>query len=111
MSGAEVFLRWPPMERAEALNLLQQLRCLARQGMGLCWPVPPKSGWQMVWQERKKPGSAEASFRAAWIAERESAVMQLCFGAESGADQLIHHPGFAEACRLIYDPILNALSS
>ena len=65
----------------------------------------------MVWKERKKPGSAEASFRAAWIDERESAVMQLCFGAEAGAEQLMHHPGFAQACRLVYDPLLNMLRS
>ena len=111
VAGAELFLHWSPIEAVEARKLLQQLRCLARQGLQLCWPVPPKSGWQMVWKERKKPGSAEASFRAAWIDERESAVMQLCFGAEAGADQLMHHPSFVQACGLVYDPIFNMLSS
>ena len=105
-------MRWCPIEEAEARReLLQQLRCLARQGLQLCWPVPPKSGWQMVWKERKKPGSVEASFRAAWIDERESAVMQLCFGAEAGADQLMDQAGFNQACQLLYGPLLAQLCS
>ena len=109
VAGAEVFLHWPPIEESEAQDLLRQLRCLAKQGLQLCWPVPPKSGWQMVWKERKKPGSAEASFRMAWIDERESAVMQLCFGAETSPDQLLLHHAFVQACRALYDPILNHL--
>ena len=47
----------------------------------------------------------------AWIEERESAVMQLCFGAEAGADQLMDQAGFNQACQLLYGPLLAQLCS
>ena len=36
-------------------------------------------------------------------------VMQLCFGAEIAAEQLMDQAGFQEACQLLYGPLLAQL--
>ena len=106
VAGAEVHLRWAGLLEAEAQQQLQQLQHLAQQGLADCWPVPPKSGWQMVWKEKRKPGSGDAGFRATWQDERATPVMQLCFGMEIAAEQLMDHAGFDPACELLYGPLL-----
>ena len=106
VAGAEVHLRWAGLLEAEAQQQLQQLQHLAQQGRADCWPVPPKSGWQMVWKEKRKPGSGDAGFRATWQDERATPVMQLCFGMEIAAEQLMDQAGFAPACELLYGPLL-----
>ena len=89
-AGAELLLLWDPLPVADALTILSDLQHLAHAGLSQCWPVPPKSGWQLVWQEQRKPGSGEQAFRQTWLDERDSAAMQLCFGVESDPALLLH---------------------
>jgi len=109
VAGAEVHLRWTALPRVEAEDQLQQLVRLAQQGLERCWPVPPKSGWQMVVKDRSKPGTGEQVFRKTWQDEGATPVMQLCFGAEIAAEQLMDQAGFQEACQLLYGPLLAQL--
>ncbi len=106
VAGAEVHLRWTALPEAEAKDRLYQLQDLAQQGLVQCWPVPPKSGWQMVAKEKRKPGSGELGFRTTWQEEGATPVMQLCFGTEISAEQLMDQDGFQEACQLLYGPLL-----
>ena len=107
-AGAELLLLWDPLPVADALTILSDLQHLAHAGLSQCWPVPPKSGWQLVWQEQRKPGSGEQAFRQAWLDERDSPAMQLCFGVESDPSQLLQAPGFQIASQQLYEPILRA---
>ena len=93
----------------EAQDHLHQLQLLMHQGRVQCWPVPPKSGWQMVAKDQRKPGSGELEFRKAWQEEGATPVMQLCFGTEIAAEQLMDHAGFQQACELLYGPLLAKL--
>ena len=109
VAGAEVHLRWSALPTAEAEHQLQQLARLAQQGLERCWPVPPKSGWQMVAKDRRKPGEGPQDFRKTWQEEGATPVMQLCFGTEIAAEQLMDEAGFQEACQLLYGPLLAQL--
>lgn len=107
-AGAELLLLWDPLSVEEALTILSDLQRLAQEGLSQCWPVPPKSGWQMVWQEQRRCGSGEQAFRQTWLDERDSPAMQLCFGVESDPALLLQAPGFENASRQLYEPILRA---
>ncbi len=109
VAGAEVHLRWAALAEAEAQDQLHQLHHLAEQGRVQCWPVPPKSGWEMVAKDRRKPGAGEQDFRKIWQDEGATPVMQLCFGTEIAAEQLMDQDGFQEACQLLYGPLLAQL--
>ena len=106
VAGAEVHVRWSVLPTVEAEDQLQQLVRLARQGLERCWPVPPKSGWQMVAKERRKPGEGQQDFRKTWQDEGATPVMQLCFGSEIAAEQLMDQAGFQQACQLLYGPLM-----
>ena len=107
-AGAELLLLWDPLPVDDALTILSDLQRLAQDGLSQCWPVPPKSGWQQVWQEQRKPGNGEQAFRQTWLDERDSPAMQLCFGVESDPAQLLKAPGFEIASQQLYSPILRA---
>ena len=107
-AGAELLLLWDPLPVADAVKILSDLQRLAQEGLSQCWPVPPKSGWQRVWQEQRKPGSGDQAFRQVWLDERDSPAMQLCFGVESDPAQLLQAPGFEIASQQLYEPILRA---
>ena len=92
-----------------AQDQLHQLQDLAQQGTAQCWPVPPKSGWQMVWKERRRAGTGDAGFRMSWQEEATTPVMQLCFGTEVAAEQLMGQSGFRDACQMLYGPLLAQL--
>ena len=106
VAGAEVHLRWSVLPTVEAKDQLQQLARLARQGLERCWPVPPKSGWQMVAKERRKPGEGQQDFRKTWQDEGATPLMQLCFGSDVAAEQLMDQAGFQQACQLLYGPLM-----
>jgi exodeoxyribonuclease V gamma subunit len=63
----------------------------------------------MVVKDRSKPGTGEQVFRKTWQDEGATPVMQLCFGAEIAAEQLMDQAGFQEACQLLYGPLLAQL--
>jgi len=109
VAGAAVELHWRPLAAAEAQSLLLQLQDLATWGLERCWPIPPKSGWQLVWKEHNKAGSGLAGFQSEWLDERQNSVMQLCFGVDAEGDRLLKTPGFNEASRVLYGPILQHL--
>ena len=109
VAGAAVHLRWRPLSVAEAQPLLVSLQSLASTGLERCWPIPPKSGWQLVWKEHSKPGTGLTGFQAQWLEERQTAVMQMCFGVDAEADRLLHTPGFDAATALLYGPLLQQL--
>ncbi|WP_353292667.1 exodeoxyribonuclease V subunit gamma [Synechococcus sp. M16CYN] len=109
--GAETYLLWDPLSTAEAERQLTSLQRLAQRGMERCWPVPPKSGWQMAWQEQRRPGTGLEWFRSSWQKERWSPALHLCFGAEVDADELLKAPGFREAYSALYGPLLQAQRS
>jgi len=109
VAGAEVHLRWAALPAAEAKDQLHQLDRLSRQGREQCWPVPPKSGWQMVAKDQRKPGTGEQEFRKTWQEEGATAVMQLCFGTVSYTHLTLPQAGFQEACQLLYGPLLAQL--
>ena len=109
VAGAEVHLRWGGLPTVEAQDQLQQLSRLARQGLQGCWPVPPKSGWLMMAKDQRKPGSGELEFRKTWQEEGATPVMQLCFGMEVAAEELMDQAGFQAACQLLYGPLLAQL--
>jgi exodeoxyribonuclease V gamma subunit len=109
--GAEIHLHWSALSTDQAEQQLSMLQGLAQQGMHQCWPVPPKSGWQMVWHEQRKPGTGLDRFRMSWQDERLSPALQLCFGAELDADALLQVPGFDAACTALYQPLFQARRS
>ena len=109
--GAEIHLHWMALPADQAEEQLVTLQRLAQQGMHQCWPVPPKSGWQMVWHEQRKPGTGLDRFRTCWQEECLSPALQLCFGAELEADALLQTPGFDEACSALYQPLFQARRS
>ena len=106
VAGAAVHLRWRPLLASEAQPLLEKLQAMAVAGHERCWPIPPKSGWQLVWKEHNKAGSGLAGFTNQWLDERETQVMQLCFGVDAEPDRLLNTPGFSEAISSLYGPIL-----
>ncbi len=109
VAGAEVHLRWAALPTVEAQDQLHQLSRLARQGLEGCWPVPPKSGWLLVSKDQRKPGSGGLEFRKTWQEEGATPVMQLCFGREVAAEELMDQAGFQAACQLLYGPLLAQL--
>jgi exodeoxyribonuclease V gamma subunit len=109
--GAEIHLHWMALPADQAEEQLVTLQRLAQQGMHQCWPVPPKSGWQMVWHEQRKPGTGLDRFRTCWQEERLSPALQLCFGADLEADALLQTTGFDAACTALYQPLFQARRS
>ena len=59
-----------------------------------------------MWKEHNKAGSGLAGFKNQWLDERETPVMQLCFGVDAEPDRLLNTPGFSEAISSLYGPIL-----
>ena len=64
----------------------------------------------MMAKDQRKPGSGELEFRKTWQEEGATPVMQLCFGTEVAAEELMEKAGFQAACQLLYGPLLAQLS-
>ena len=107
--GAARHLTWSVLEPETARSELLQIQQLACRGLSECWPVPPNSGWSLMWHEWRKPGSGLDRFRRAWDLEREKLPQQLCFGPAAEADLLLDSDGFESACEALYRPLLGAL--
>ncbi len=107
-AGAECHLQWKRLDAVSAHQQLDTLQRLAASGREHCWPVPPRSGWQLAWQERRKPGSGVAAFRSSWDAEQQQPALQLCFGTGRDPDGLLANNAFHEACEVLYSPLLCA---
>jgi exodeoxyribonuclease V gamma subunit len=109
--GATVQVQWDRLDPEPAAAELVALRRLAQQGQHRCWPVPPVSGWLLMAKEHRKAGSGVKAFRESWHRERETPTQQLCFGLELEAEVLLESPGFQQACKALYQPMLTALRS
>ena len=107
-AGAQCHMHWRRLDADVAHQQLNDLQRLAASGLHQCWPVPPRSGWQLVWQETRKPGSGDAAFRSSWEAEQQQPALQLCFGAGRHPDALLENAKFMEACEALYSPLLSA---
>ncbi len=107
-AGAQTHLRWLPLQATEAKDRWAELQGLATSGRNHCWPVPPRSGWQLVWQELRKSGSGAAAFRKSWEDEQHQPALQLCFGPQRQADAFLDDPSFIEASSALYTPLLTA---
>ena len=109
--GATVQVQWDRLDPEPAAAELIALRRLAQQGQHRCWPVPPESGWLLMAKEHRKAGSGVKAFRESWRRERDTPTQQLCFGLELEAEVLLESPGFQQACKALYQPMLTALTS
>ena len=106
---AQCHLRWPGLAPAEAKTVLNQLQAMAAMGQQVCWPVPPRSGWQLVWQNARKPGSGATAFRTSWEDEQQRPALQLCFGSDRDAESLMEQSCFIQACEALYTPLISAM--
>ena len=110
-----VLERLEPPAAEQATALLEQLLALRERHRHSCWPVPPRSGWAWVSAEQRKPGSGFPAARKAWegdygvSAERDEAVMALCFGSSTNARELMDQH-FGEAALALLEPLLARLS-
>jgi exodeoxyribonuclease V gamma subunit len=104
-------VQWDRLDPEPAAAELIALRRLAQQGQHRCWPVPPESGWLLMAKEHRKAGSGVKAFRESWRRERDTPTQQLCFGLELEAEVLLESPGFQQACKGLYQPMLTALTS
>ena len=105
VAGAEVHLRWSAVPTAEAEHQLQQLARLAQQGLERCWPVPRRAAGR--WWPKTGANRGRAAGLPQDLAGRGATpVMQLCFGTEIAAEQLMDQAGFQEACQLLYGPLM-----
>jgi exodeoxyribonuclease V gamma subunit len=105
-----------PLPPAEATGRLEQLRQLRERHRRGCWPVPPRTGWAWAEAELRKPGSGLKAAIEAWEggfgrpAEREDAVMALCFGAQLPTRELLDERCCAAALELL-QPVLERRST
>jgi exodeoxyribonuclease V gamma subunit len=110
-----VLERLEPPAAEQAIALLEQLLALRERHRHSCWPVPPRSGWAWVSAEQRKPGSGFPAARKTWegdygtSAERDDAVMALCFGSSTSARELMDQH-FSEAALALLEPLLARLS-
>ncbi|MCS5700744.1 exodeoxyribonuclease V subunit gamma [Cyanobium sp. FGCU-52] len=94
-------------DRQTAAGLLDAWLTLRAEWRSACWPVPPATGWAWLKAERKQPGSGIEAARSVWEgadkvpAEREEAVMALCFGADLPVEDLLSGPFEEAATRLM----------
>ena len=100
-----------PPTAEQAVALLEQLLALRDKHRHRCWPVPPGSGWAWATAERRRPGSGFQAALKEWeggfggSAEREEAVMALCFGRDTGTRELLDGD-FSEAALTLLTPLL-----
>ena len=70
---------------------------------------PPEERLADGGQRPAQTGEGPQDFRKTWQDEGATPVMQLCFGTEIAAEQLMDEAGFQEACQLLYGPLLAQL--
>jgi exodeoxyribonuclease V gamma subunit len=100
-----------PLAADQATTHLEQLRSLREQHRGRCWPVPPRSGWEWVETERRRPGHGLQAAAATWegdiarTGERSQDVMALCFGSSLSGRDLVDER-FTTAALTLLVPLL-----
>ena len=105
-------MQWLPLTFQEARKELEVLKLIARQGLKHCWPVPPNSGWEFAKGSLDSRLIGEKAFRNAWEGgftikgEREKAEMQVSFGFNCDASDILNSEGFEEACSILYNPLI-----
>ncbi len=107
-----VSLEWKSLSTLEATKYIIKLKDIAAHGYLNCWPIPPKSGWELAILDHRNPEKARQAFCRSWEGtinykgERDQTCMRICFGNKRNAKDLIDTKAFKEAFLLLYQPII-----
>ncbi len=111
----EVSLTFDLIQKDNANKTLKSLYSLVENGLLECWPIPPKSGWELAkakYQNKKNPNNYfirkwNGDFKLA--GEKEEPEMIICFGENSSVQKFLENPIFEECFLKLYDPIFESL--
>ena len=112
----EIAIRFKPMHIPQAKKILQNLTLLAKQGLQMCWPIPPESGWAYAQTTFKNPEKRVQAFRSKWNSglsspgEREKAEMLVCFGKHYEVSDFLESERFQDAFKSLYGPLIETIS-
>lgn len=105
--------RWIPLKQEQAKAQWQLLKQFAEVGQIYCWPIPPYSGWLMAKEQQN--GQPARKIRQAFISawdgspwnrgERQKTEMQICFGSECRATDLLDAEIFWTVFDALYTPL------
>ncbi|MFM7314707.1 MAG: exonuclease V subunit gamma, partial [Cyanobium sp.] len=103
----------PPKTAADELERLEALR---EAWLERCWPVPLRTGWAWLEAEQRRVGSGLQAAAETWEGtpqlrgERLQEEMEVCFGAQFAAAELIQEP-FPTCARELLLPFRAAIES
>ncbi len=103
------------IEKDYAIFLLEELYLLIEQGLKVCWPIPPESGWELAQAKYLNKKSSFEIFKRKWEGsfhnpgENRKSEMELCFGIECKSNILTSNNIFESCLSNLYDPILSNL--
>ncbi|WP_320677060.1 exodeoxyribonuclease V subunit gamma [Prochlorococcus sp. MIT 1300] len=106
---------WKPVDSNEAAKQIESLKSLTYQGTTTCWPIPPESGWALCRGKIDSTEKGEKLFRQTWEGnfklkgEKAKPEMELCFGTNYDASEILSNQYFNEAYCSLYEPLSKAL--
>ncbi len=112
----QVSIGWDPIPKKIAADYLKELKCLAKNGLSQCWPIPPESGWAFAKSIAKDKRNSEDAFSQVWNGnfikdgEKEKIEMRICFGKNYEAMKIINSDIFPQGFSMLYEPLINSLS-
>ncbi len=101
-----------PINTKEATEALRQIHQLAAAGRNNCWPIPPESGLAYALATKDKKKNEQDLFKKKWEGdlymqgERETLIMELCFGKKCKASTLLDVESFNDVLMSLYEPLL-----
>ena len=107
-----ITIGWKALSNTKAIEYLTRLRELASNGEKECWPIPPKSGWEMASNKRKSSKNSEKAFNRTWIGnqimpgERSRPEMKICFGDNLNSEELLRDKTFNPAFESLYNHLI-----
>ncbi len=105
-----------PINTKEAKKILRQLHQLATVGRNNCWPIPPESGLDYALATKDNNKNEQDLFQKKWEGdlyrqgERETLVMEICFGKKCKASTFLEFESFNEVLMSLYEPILKNIN-
>ncbi len=105
-------IKWLPLTTEEAKKHIDALAQLTSNGKRKCWPIPPRSGWELALKKSLFPQKTRQAFNKVWEGsnqhkgERELPEMKICFGEKCDTSSLLDSSIFQEAFLKLYDPII-----
>ncbi|GCE65084.1 exonuclease V subunit gamma [cyanobiont of Ornithocercus magnificus] len=111
--------RWLPLRQEQAKMQWALLQRLTDIGHYSCWPVPPHSGWAMAKEQRNNQSAKRNrhAFISAWDGgfysqgERQRIEMQVCFGSDCKATDLLDTEIFQRVFDVLYTPLLEMMAT